>query len=352
MRTTILLVLAAAAGCGGGLRPQGTFQTGGQSETLAFTQLTQTGYDLAAGSKSRGVVDLISQAADKSWSVVGSFFAGGLVEEVAGGKVDKRGVVAVRDDLGSVALLLANPSEPHRLLDPLQVFRRTRNGMPLDSTPPANHFALGDLDGDGSDEVVVTANGLGLAVVNNLAQLIESTTSFEKVGPANGYRYDAGPKPGAVAVIDVNADGKPDVVVLDDQEPVLRVYMNQGGADQLARVSQVQLPDPGVHVAGTGCPTAPMTVLTASGKLFTISHDNKLTPVASDFVPMKDLVGAPNALAVTSGALQGIALYDACATVPSIPNLSDKKVASLAINQTQLATLGSDATTVTLFGIE
>ena len=74
-----------------------------------------------------------------------------------------RGAVAVRDQGGSVALLAADPGMPHRLVFPIQVYRRVRNGQPIDDSPPSRAIALADLDGDGSDELIVaTPDGVPL----------------------------------------------------------------------------------------------------------------------------------------------------------------------------------------------
>jgi hypothetical protein len=348
----ILVTLTLVAGCGAGtgVVAQGSVATGGSSSGLAFVGLVDGApEDVAAISASRGVVEILTQAADGSWSSVGSFFAGGTAVEVEGARIGGRGMVVVKDQSGSIALLGADTTRPHRLDDAIQVFRRFRNGMPQDQTPPARAFALGDLDGDGSDELVVSAPGLGVAAIGDLATWLQSITSPEHVPPANGSQYDAGANPGAIAVVDVDGDGRKDVVELDDAEPALRVYGNHGGADKLASPERIALPAPGVKVAGTSCATAPVVVLLGDGRMVTVGRDGKVSPAVTDLVPVKQLAASDHAMVMTSGATSTIALYDACASTGAFLRIEQSLASSMAISPTELALLAGDGKTVSLY---
>jgi hypothetical protein len=356
---TLALFLVVAGCSSGGITPQGSIETGGNTIGLGFAQLVKGAKpDLAAISNTRGVVEVYSYD-NTAWSEIGSFFAGGRAIDIATGQEGTAGVVAVRWDEGTVALLPADPVNPHRLLDPYQVYRRVRNGAPLDATPPANGFALGDLDKDGFDEVVVGATGLGLAIVPGTAIQQVLAANPEKPPPANGAAYAAGPQPGAVGLVDMDNDGLLDIVLLDQQEAVARVYGNAGGYNKIKAPAQVKLPNVGVKVVVTGCQAFPVAVLLADGTLATISRDGQAQTVAADLKPIKTIASTWTSVVVTWGDKSSLAIFDACATESSgvFPNIPAEHVANLAIGALgtpgleEMALLDADGKTVTLYQI-
>lgn len=354
-RGSITLALVAVAGCSsvGSATSQGSVATEGSSVALTFvTGLGETGLpDIATVSHDRGTVDLVTH--DRSWQVFGSFYAGGVAVDVTSGHLGKKGMVAVLDTDGSVALLFATDGMPHRLNFPIIAYRRVRNGQPVDSTPPARGMALADLDGDGNDELVVGSD-LGVAIVDNLAMFV--TANPERPPPGNGFRYDAGRVPGAVAAFDFDGDGKNDVLAADQSEATLRIYHNAGGPDKLAAPATVDLPAPGQAIAATGCPEAPAVVLLADGRLVRISKNGKAATTASELTPITRAAAGAGQVAVGSkAAASGIALYYACADSSQLVRTAAGDQIGVAITRgatdghQELATLGGDGKTVSVY---
>jgi hypothetical protein len=355
------LALLFAAGCTGGISSQGSIKTGGSTVGLAFAQLVNGSTpDLAAISSNRGVVEVYTF--DKgAWAEVGAFFAGGRAVEIITGKEKGGGVVAVRWDVGTVAILPADPDFPHRLGDPFQVYRRIRNGVPVDSPaqPPAGGYALGDLDGDGSDELLVGAGSLGLFVVPGGGINLALAGNPEKPPQINGNSYPAGPQPGAVAAVDLDGDQKLDVVLLDQREAVARIYKNGGGAANLKSATKVTLPAPGAKVVVTGCAENPVAILLADGGLVTLSRDGKVETVAADLKPIKAIASTRSSVAMTWGPDGSLALFDACTTDGAgvFPNIPTGNVANLAVSafgdgdRQEMALLDADGKTVSVYQI-
>jgi hypothetical protein len=361
VRRTLLLLLFAVAGCSsGGLTSQGTVLTGGATTGVAFAPLVPNSPpDLAAVSATRGVVEVWAEETKDQWTSIGSFFAGGIAEEVTSGVVAGKGVVAVRWDVGTIALLPADPNNLHQLLDPYQVYRRVRNNVPVDTTPPAAGMALADLDGDGSDELLVGSAGLGLVIIPGSAMATVLAAVPEKPPPANGYNYNAGPQPGAVTAADVNGDGKLDAVLLDQQQPIALIYGNGGGPANFQLPATVMLPAIGQRVVPTGCASQPVAVQLADGSLVVISSMGKVKPIAAELTPVKALASTHASLAMSYGKDQALALYDACATAGAgvFPNLQTTQIADLAIAPSNVAgtqemgLLGTDGKTVSLYSL-
>ncbi|MFI5289759.1 MAG: FG-GAP repeat domain-containing protein [Polyangia bacterium] len=353
-RLACLLCLVAGCG-GGGLEAQGTVQTGGGSQSLVFAALGQKGAppDVAAISAARGVVEVMTEDGGP-WSMVGSFFAGGNADQIVSGQIDGQGAVAVKDQNGTVTVLDSVAAMPHRLGDPIQIYRRVRNGQPLDDTPPAHRIALGDLDGDGSDELLASS-ALGLVVVVDLKTLLAANP--EHPLPGDGFRYDAGPEPGALTAVDLDGDGRLDVALLDAKEPAAYLYFNHGGPAHLDAPVEVDLPSVGVAVAATGCASAPAAVVLADGHLALLSSDGKVKAAAAAVTDAKQLASSRQALAVTSDSAAGVALLDSCAhfgariKLPGASALDVALTASGAIGRNELAVLGGDGQTVSLFGL-
>lgn len=346
----IALAALLAPACGGsGILPQGSVATGGGASALAFADVgpavpgVTAPPDVLVASPKRGELDVLAENADGSWREVGSFYAGGAPQELAVGHVGGRGAVAVRDQGGSVALLAADPGMPHRLTFPVQIYRRVRNGRPVDDSPPSTAIALADFDGDGSDELVA-ATPNGVLVIVGLDRFAGANP--EHPPPANGFRLDAGPSPGAVAAVDVDGDGRLDLLALDASHPIVRLYHHgAGGAGDFDPARAIDLPSPGVAVVASGCAGAPARVLLDGGQLVALGRDGRVVPWLNAGARVASLLATRDALAVARA--QGLTVYDACARFSFGLDLPSH--AGLAMTREKLALLGSDGATVSLY---
>ena len=350
----IFTLLVAGCSIGGEVAPEGAVVTDGESTAVAFAGLvTGAAPDVAVMSPSRGTIEILAQNPDDSWRLIGSFFSGGVGAQLVGGRVSGNGLVAVLDTGGSVSLLGADPAQPHRLLFPVQAYRRIRNGKPVDSTPPARGMTLADLDGDCSDELIVGSD-LGVAVVRNLDPILKANP--EKPPRGDGAAFDAGPKPGVVAALDFDGDGKLDVLALDESEAAVRTLRNLStpGKISLATADVLPLPSLGVSIHATGCTTAPAVIVLSDGRLAMVSRTGKVTLEAADLTPIKQVASGGAQVALASSATNNLSLFDACTVSDHYLGLASGMPANLALTPLttnrahELALLSPDTKTVQL----
>jgi hypothetical protein len=223
-----------------------------------------------------------------------------------------------------------------------------RNGQPVDDSPPSSGIALADLDGDGSDELIASTPD-GVLIVVGLADV--AMANPEHPPPANGFRLDAGPQPGAVAAADVDGDGRLDVIALDQAEAVARVYHHRGaGAGDFDAAQTIALPSTGAQVVASGCAEAPARVRLDGGAVVALTAAGRATPWLDGTQPIAELAAAPDALA--AGARDQLTLFDACAQSSLQVSLGGAALAlARSSDAERLAVLAPDGTSVTLYAV-
>lgn len=120
------------------------------------------------------------------------------------------------------------------------ILRNTRAGAPFKSSSLVaaggvdignriSHFAIGDLDRDGKPDLVVTNQSIGtISVLRNITPAGAATVEF-------AYRVDftAGDNPRAVAIGDIDGDGRPDIAVANERSNNISVFRNTSAAGSI-----------------------------------------------------------------------------------------------------------------------
>ncbi len=86
--------------------------------------------------------------------------------------------------------------------------------------------AIGDVNGDGRNDIIVTNNGS-----NNVSVLLNTATSGTTPSFAAQQNFAVGSSPIGVAVADLNRDGRPDIVTADQGGTGVSVLMNTTAQD-------------------------------------------------------------------------------------------------------------------------
>ncbi len=349
-----LVAIALLCGCSNGVVSQGAVSTGGGAVTLAWASLDRgllappASLDVLVASPTRGEVDVLVESDDGSWVNTGSFYAGGSAIDLAVGHVGGRGAVAARDQGGSVSLLVADADMPHRLTFPIYIYRRLRNGQPVDDSPPSRALALADLNGDGSDELLV-ATDWGVLTVENLEQFIGANA--EHPPPGSGQQLDDGHPPDGVAAVDVDGDGRLDVIALDRQTPALRIWMQADGGHFSHQT--VPLPAAPSRVVASTCAGVSARVLLDDGRVYALGPDAKLSSPLSMDPKVATLIATRDALALAAAPIGDLRLSDACAKTTVDVATPTSLAADLRADTSfdRLALLSTDATTINLYRI-
>lgn len=113
-------------------------------------------------------------------------------------------------------------------LTTIAVFRNTTTGDTITFAPEQHYdapnyaqgIAIGDLDGDGKPEIAVTSNQ------SNLVSIYRNTSTPGAISFASPISLPTGNAPQSVAIGDLNGDGKAELVVTDYYGPAVSVYRN------------------------------------------------------------------------------------------------------------------------------
>jgi len=130
---------------------------------------------------------------------------------------DKRQDVVVAGDHSKTAVVVLISRAGKRAFRPA---RRFPAGV------PANHVALGDLNGDGREDVV--ALGGGSTKAGSAAKLSVLLGRRHGRFSKPRLRQLPGAQPSGLAVADVNLDGRPDALVADEHDGVVRILRGKG----------------------------------------------------------------------------------------------------------------------------
>jgi len=96
--------------------------------------------------------------------------------------------------------------------------------------------AVGDLDGDGKPDIVVANSGIdSLSIFRNTS----SSGSISAASFAPKISLPASGTPDAVALVDVNADGKPEIVSANTSDSTLSVFQNNSTSGSLSFAAAV-----------------------------------------------------------------------------------------------------------------
>jgi hypothetical protein len=349
----LLLVLdtLAALGCDGVLQNQEVFNTGGGSNLVVFAALGGDTADVVVSSPGRVDLDLFTHDGGGAWRPFGSFFSGGVTDAVVPGSIGGRDVVLIHEATGSVAMLSVAAGAPHRLSIPIDVFRRRHDGNPIDMTPPARQIDVADIDGDGSDDLLASA-GSQLYVIQKLANLLDANPDFPP--PAGGFTLHAGAQPSAVLAVDLDGDGRRDLLALDEVEAALRVYRNLGAQAQFFddRPQVTQLPAIGLRLLSTGCPATPVLVVLKDGRTYAIGADGSATAMATLPPSVRLAAAAAGTAAMVTGRTAGVEIYGGCSFASARAQPLSTQITSLAVGQDaprSLAILDADGRTLSLY---
>ena len=102
--------------------------------------------------------------------------------------------------------------------------------------------ALADLDGDGKPDIVATnRNGNSVSVLRNI--------SNGAIAFAASIDFPAGELPYGVAVGDVDGDGKPDLVVANNDVDTLSIFLNTSTSGNISFAAKVNIPTSGTPIS-------------------------------------------------------------------------------------------------------
>jgi hypothetical protein len=223
---SVLLNTTAPGATTASFAGQQTFATGTKPQSLAMGDLNGDGVpDLAVANNGDGTVSVLLNttapgAATPSFAAQQTFTVGSNPSSVVIGDANgdgKRDLIAANSGDNTVSVLL-NTAPPGAATESFATQQTFATG-----TGPA-FVALGDTNGDGLPDLVAANQGDSTVSVLLSTMVPGAATITPNFSSASTSAVGAGPF--AVAVGDVNGDGKPDIVVANSVDYTLSVLLN------------------------------------------------------------------------------------------------------------------------------
>jgi hypothetical protein len=316
-------------------------ETPGGSTALAFAALGGAGRpaDLLALAPGRLGIDIFvpSETDAGSWSFFGAAYVGPEEPQaIAVGAVAGRAIVAARIGARRVSVLAAVPDQPHKLRAPVRAAHADE----------VVAHALGDLDGDGSDELVM-ATGKGIRIVGDLVKTLDADPEGS-VTLSHAW-LDQHFVAGALAVIDFDGDGENDVVALEHDAARARLYRRCAPCERGYEPADVALPAPARSLVTTHCPGFEVAAALASGGVVSIDATG-VAPLAPSPDGIDQVAGASTALGVARASSGAIDLLRGCGAHATRlePGLGAVRSLSLGEGGAVVAALGEDGRRIAL----
>ena len=168
-----------------------------------------------------------------------NFAFGGTPQSVSVGDLDGDGkpdmAVAIQDS--NTVAVLRNTSSSGALSQ--ESFDRIGD-FAVDTGP--NSVSIGDLDGDGKLDLVTTNTGTDIFSLNNTVSVLRNTSGPDDLTFGDKVDFTVGSGPNSVSIGDLDGDGKPDLVVTNlnfFQGTTVSVLRNTSGPDDLTFESKV-----------------------------------------------------------------------------------------------------------------
>jgi hypothetical protein len=130
------------------------------------------------------------------------YLTGEHPEDAAIGDLNGDGFKDIAATGSYLTLLFNTPADPGNFY----------TGGTITVQPAFGSVAIGDLDGDGRNDLAATGNGV-------LNVLLQDAAPLAPGGFSDVATYTTGPQPAAVAIADLDADGKPDLAVANYGTP-------------------------------------------------------------------------------------------------------------------------------------